>query len=223
TRDVTDFASALGSDAGGITKQGGAGNDSLDGMDGDDQLIGLEGFDTLTGGDGDDTLSGGDQGDVLSGGDGNDQIRSGHGFDTLLGGAGDDVLGDWSGWSLLDGGEGDDILRAGAGQDTLIGGEGDDTLTGGSKADTFAFDTESGSDQITDFALGEDKIDLQDIAIGDGEDETSAADFMSENASIDGQDLVLDLGDGRMIRILDVVDEDIGEDPEDYADIFDML
>ena len=47
-----------------------------------------------------------------------------------------------------------------AGDDTIEGGTTNDTLTGGDGADTFVFDQDSGSDTITDFTAGTDKIDL---------------------------------------------------------------
>jgi Ca2+-binding RTX toxin-like protein len=209
---------------------GGKGNDFigdwagwslLDGGEGDDTMLGGAGNDTLIGGDGDDRLTGGEHADSLVGGAGDDMLWGHHGKDTLLGGDGNDHLGDWAGWSMLDGGDGNDVLRAGAGNDTLIGGKGDDTLTGGKHADLFRMDADSGQDVITDFVLGLDSLSLSDIAIGDNEDETSAADFLTENATIEnGSDLFLDLGGGRSIRILDVVDEDTGEDVADFEELF---
>jgi Ca2+-binding RTX toxin-like protein len=49
--------------------------------------------------------------------------------------------------------------RRAAGADTLTGGLGADTLTGGTGSDTFRFvTTADGSDTVTDFASGTDKI-----------------------------------------------------------------
>ena len=53
-----------------------------------------------------------------------------------------------------------DTLIGGAGDDTIAGLAGDDTLTGGAGADTFVFASGNGHDTITDFADGEDTIDL---------------------------------------------------------------
>ena len=116
-------------------------------------------------------------------------------------------------------------MIAGAGNDTLIGGEGDDEMTGGSGADLYQFAGSSGHDEITDFAYGEDKIELQDITFVEGDPvddgEASLPAFLTENATIDGEDLYLDLGDGMSIKLIGVVDEEnIGEDVEDYLDIF---
>ena len=51
-------------------------------------------------------------------------------------------------------------VGGGEGDDWLSGGIGTDTLTGGAGADTFVYFAGHGSDTITDFADGEDKIDL---------------------------------------------------------------
>ena len=60
---------------------------------------------------------------------------------------------------------GDDTFDGGAGNDTVDGGTGNDTLTGGADNDVFYIGTAEGADEITDFTIGEDKIDLtsQDI------------------------------------------------------------
>jgi Ca2+-binding RTX toxin-like protein len=75
-----------------------------------------------------------------------------HGNDMLDGGAGNDYL-----W----GGGGNDKLLGGAGSDTLTGGYGNDILTGGAGADYFLMYTapaNNGTDKITDFKSGEDKL-----------------------------------------------------------------
>ena len=59
--------------------------------------------------------------------------------------------------NVLTGLGGDDVLVGGFGNDTLIGGEGADELSGGAGADLFVIE---GNDIITDFASGEDTIDL---------------------------------------------------------------
>ncbi|WP_280604637.1 Ig-like domain-containing protein [Vibrio splendidus] len=75
----------------------------------------------------------------------------------LYGEGGDDVLVADNGNDLLDGGEGDDLL---------IGGLGDDILTGGSGDDLFQWVNEpfqGDVDTITDFALGEDHLDISQL------------------------------------------------------------
>lgn len=62
---------------------------------------------------------------------------------------------------------GDDKLLGGQGQDTLNGGGGNDTLIGGKGGDLFACTTKGkysqeviGKDTITDFIVGQDKLNL---------------------------------------------------------------
>ena len=100
---------------------------------GDDVLNGDAGADALWGGDGDDRLSGGDGGDILNGGAGAD---------------------------TLDGGAGSDSLQGGAGNDRLDGGTGNDRLTGGDGDDVFRFTPREGSDRITDFGNGTDRLEF---------------------------------------------------------------
>jgi Ca2+-binding RTX toxin-like protein len=95
----------------------------------------------------------------INGTAGNDLISGRGGSDNLQGGDGHDAL---------DGGNGADTLNGGVGDDILVGGRGADTLTGGAGADRFVFtsiaeSTVAASDIITDFAHGEDKIDLSMI------------------------------------------------------------
>lgn len=85
------------------------------------------------------------------------------GDDTLSGDQNDDVLDGQGGNDTLEGNGGADILLGGDGEDTLVGGSGDDTLSGGADADDFAFNPNNpneGTDVITDFTVGEDKIVL---------------------------------------------------------------
>ncbi|WP_287630505.1 MULTISPECIES: bluetail domain-containing putative surface protein, partial [unclassified Microcystis] len=76
---------------------------------------------------------------------------------------GDNKIGNPAPSSLV-GGLGNDILVGGAGNDTLNGAAGRDTLTGGTGTDIFIFQfgqsTAAALDRVTDFAIGDDKIDL---------------------------------------------------------------
>jgi hypothetical protein len=84
--------------------------------------------------------------------------------------------------ALVDGGPGDDRLFGGDGADTLIGAAGDDGLSGGGDADTFVLAPgpggtaiDAGDDQIFDFSVGEDKVDLggRGLSFADLNTETS--------------------------------------------------
>ncbi|RID91421.1 hypothetical protein D2N39_11995 [Gemmobacter lutimaris] len=156
--------------AGDDTMDGGIGNDRIDGGVGHDSLIGGVGDDTLNGGAGNDTMDGGANNDLMTGGAGNDSMSAGLGDDRMKGQAGNDTLLADVGKDTLDGGSGNDRLEGGDGGDKLIGGTGDDqlyggvhadTLTGGAGADDFHFATGDGTDLITDFAAGEDRIFIQ--------------------------------------------------------------
>ncbi|WP_068118606.1 M10 family metallopeptidase C-terminal domain-containing protein [Tropicimonas marinistellae] len=100
--------------------------------------------------------SGGD--DKLYGFDGNDKLKGQGGADVLFGQTGRDAM---------YGGRGNDALKGGAGNDKLIGGAGIDELTGGKGADSFIYktaaDTPKKGDQILDFGVGNDVIDLSAI------------------------------------------------------------
>ena len=65
-----------------------------------------------------------------------------------------------AGGDILQGHNGDDTIDGGAGDDILRDGLGRDTLTGGTGADVFVLSADGESDTITDFTVGEDKIDL---------------------------------------------------------------
>ncbi|HGF7154289.1 TPA: type I secretion C-terminal target domain-containing protein, partial [Vibrio mimicus] len=96
----------------------------------------------------DDRLTGGLGNDILFGQGGNDYLDGGVGKDTLYGGKGSDTL---------IGGDDDDILIGGLGNDILTGGEGEDLFKWVDR------DLDGSKDRITDFTIGEDKIDLSDL------------------------------------------------------------
>jgi hypothetical protein len=62
----------------------------------------------------------------------------------------------------LIGGSAADFLFGGTGNDILVGGAGDDTLTGGTGTDQFRLATNIGTDIITDYTVGTDKIGFLD-------------------------------------------------------------
>ena len=151
----------------------------LTGNSGDNRLFGAVGNDTLQGGAGDDYLDGGTGDDILVGGFGDDRIKGRANNDNLQGLNGDDVLIGNGGIDLILGGNGDDTLRGGGGNDTLRGGDDDDILIGGGGTDQlygeegrdiFVFNQVHDSpasgtyDQIRDFEIGVDRIDLSGVA-----------------------------------------------------------
>lgn len=122
-----------------------------------DFIFGRGGRDLIRGGGENDWLFGNGRADVLAGNEGDDRLRGGLGDDVLIGNLGNDrMLGQ----------RGDDTLKAGLGDDRLRGGLGDDSLTGGGGSDVFVFATGDGSDTISDFEIGSDRIEIIDGAAG---------------------------------------------------------
>ncbi|HGE5983839.1 TPA: Ig-like domain-containing protein, partial [Vibrio cholerae] len=104
--------------------------------------------------------------DIAHGGGGKDRIYGQGGVDLIFGGSGNDHLYGGDGNDVLRGGSGDDYLDGGSGNDILIGGLGNDILTGGSGEDLFKWvdgDLDGSRDRITDFTIGQDKIDLSEL------------------------------------------------------------
>ncbi|WOI31311.1 calcium-binding protein [Sulfitobacter dubius] len=66
---------------------------------------------------------------------------------------------------ILEGGNGANRLSGGGGDDILIDGAGTDRLTGGAGRDTFMLVADDTLDVITDFTVGEDRIDLSLISM----------------------------------------------------------
>jgi Ca2+-binding RTX toxin-like protein len=118
----------------------------------------------------DNTFRGQGGADVLWGAGGDDALFGGKGADTLSGHGGSDTLAGGAGADLLKGYNGNDRIAGGGGADTIMGGPGQDAMSGGAGADCFVFSTRSASppgeerrDQITDFQVGVDWIDLRAI------------------------------------------------------------
>ncbi|MFG1447333.1 calcium-binding protein [Xylella fastidiosa] len=178
-----------------------AGN--AEGSDAADLLFGDAGANLLRGGGGDDVLSGGAGNDTLYGGDGNDALYGDAGNDTLYGGVGNDLLLGGAGDDLLDGSEGRNRLEGGAGNDVLKvaywstdnvlnGGSGDDLLDGSAYGDTYLFNKGDGHDTL----IERDGTDT--LVFGAG---IVASQVRRLH---EGQDVVLDLGNGQdSIRLKD--------------------
>ena len=169
-----------------LTKNHGDKNFDIYGSPNDDTLVGNVGDNLVWGGGGADIIDGGDGLDTLDyrGSDSgvtvnlaDNSAAGGHAegdsisnFEHIQGTAFDDILTGDGGINILIGAVGDDTLDGGSGKDSLRGGDGDDILTGGMGADrltggngsdTFIFlPGDDNTDIITDFANGEDRIDL---------------------------------------------------------------
>ena len=187
----TGHGEALVGDVNGNHILGNAGNDWISGGLGDDWL---------SGGDGDDdTLLGGKGNDVVYGAAGGDLVNGYMNADTVCGGLGNDTV---------RGGKDDDQLYGEAGDDTLWGDRGNDTLTGGEGRDLFSFDSESGSDIISDFTMGEDYIRIVKGLNGTG---VAGFDDVWSRTRDTSAGVVTDLGNGNTLLILGKRKADLGQ------------
>lgn len=105
-----------------------------------------------------DDLTGGDTETFITGKRGNDTLQGGEGNDTILGGSGNDLLDGGADADRLQGNAGQDTINGGAGADWLDGSSGNDRLIGGADADVFHFAKGGGTDRISDFLDGVDRI-----------------------------------------------------------------
>ncbi|MDC7710547.1 calcium-binding protein [Vogesella indigofera] len=134
-------------------------NDKLSGTSANESFQGGFGNDTINGGSGVDTVEYGGVGAAV-----NVNLASG----TASGGGGSDILtgienvkGSYFADTIV-GTSAVNSLVGGGGNDTLSGGGGADVLYGGTGRDIFRFDTALGSsDQIKDFVVAEDTIQLE--------------------------------------------------------------
>ncbi|HYC02952.1 MAG TPA: Ig-like domain-containing protein [Azospirillaceae bacterium] len=83
---------------------------------------------------------------------------------TLTGGTGNDALTGGAGNDTIDGGAGNDLILGGAGNDRIVFRSGWDKVTGGLGADTLVVAAgATGTLEVTDFAGGQDVLDLSPI------------------------------------------------------------
>ncbi len=103
---------------------------------------------------------------------------------------GDDLILGFRRADTLSGAEGNDTIRGFAGADVLDGGAGDDILEGGRGKDTYLFEAGDGSDIIREEGGWRDVIRLSD-------------DFTADDVAFsrDGDDLIIDMGNGDAITI----------------------
>lgn len=173
---------------------GGSGNDSINGNSANNILRGNGGNDTISGNGGDDYMDGGSGIDTVDyrywsgGGTYNlatgvasfpsfyneeilnfENILTGSGNDNVIGSAVNNKIETGAGNDTVSGGSGNDTIIAGLGNDTITGGFGNDILTGNAGADHFRFQSfNQGVDQITDFSVFSDTIDVSAVGFGGG-------------------------------------------------------
>ena len=175
----------------------------VNGTEGNDQIFRESGSQRLNGLGDNDFLGGGAGADILDGGDGRDtayyfrdsadieiNLETGTGkggqaegdvlinIERILSGSGNDRLTGNNKDNTLTGTRGNDSLNGGEGNDELNGNLGDDRLTGGTGNDLFRFDPfvgRFGSDTITDFGNGNDRLLFEDGLFADLEAVRTAA------------------------------------------------
>ncbi|WP_051341021.1 calcium-binding protein [Azospirillum halopraeferens] len=183
---------ALQAQVEGMPIWGGGTADVLTGNAAWDNLIhGAGGNDTIVSGAGNDTLWGDAGADRVTAGAGNDVLYGNGGADVLYGNAGNDTL---------FGGQGNDTLFGGQGDDLLVGGLGTNRLTGGLGRDAFRIVSPGVSvDTITDFTVGEDRIEVVGPNFGSIPLGTLAAGHFALDRPGDGDDwFVFDTATGTL-------------------------
>ena len=152
-------------------------------------IFGHGGNDTLSGGSGDDRLNGGGGDDLLQGGAGADYLDGGEGDDRLEGGEGDDILHDTTGRNHFYGGAGDDQITGDRYLNGVFnGGTGDDVLSGSYYQDLYYYNLGDGADRIRD--INGFDVSTDRVLLGEGLTPESTT------ATADGEDLVIDFGNG---------------------------
>ncbi|TPN38896.1 hypothetical protein FJ979_11425, partial [Mesorhizobium sp. B1-1-6] len=137
-------------------------------------ITGSAGADSITGGSGNDTIIGAQNDTLLAGGGGTDTLQIGAAFTStsdaqiigietiqLTSAATLNLSNQTEGFKII-GSSGIDTIIGGAGADTINAAGGNDTLTGNGGTDQFRLATNSGTDAITDFQTGVDKIGFLD-------------------------------------------------------------
>ncbi|MEG5263024.1 putative Ig domain-containing protein [Pseudomonas sp. JDS28PS106] len=134
--------------------------------------------------------------DVINGTPTSDTLTGTAANEQIFGGAGNDVI---------NGGDGNDILIGGAGADKLAGGAGADVYRFSSKMDSYRTATASSADQILDFDVNADKIDLSALGysgLGNGLDGTLQVIYNAGNDRTYIKDNVADANGNRFEIVL---------------------
>ena len=131
------------------------------------------------------------------------------------------ILGDFEG--KVNTGDGGDLVDASGGGSTVTGGGGNDYIVssdaddvakgGGGDGNTFIFKGDSGKDVFEGFDLKNDVIKLR------GYDKFDNAKDVLKHAKQDGDNVVIKLGDGKKITLLDVDLKDLKKNPGDHFDV----
>lgn len=105
---------------------------------------------------------------------------------------------------VVDGGAGNDELVGGRGNDILAGGSGNDWLTGGQGRDVFVFTKadEYSADRISDFASGQDRLDIS----GFGFDDIGAINVKQVDS-----DTLVTFADSNSVTLVDVDADQLSE------------
>ncbi|MCR9214546.1 MAG: peroxidase [Proteobacteria bacterium] len=107
--------------------------------------------------------------------------------------------------NLVEGSDGNDLILGFDGDDTLSGGSGNDQMEGGQGDDLFVFDVDFGEDVISDFNRRDDSLDLTLLELDSVQD-------VKDLATQDGDQLVLDFGDGNVLTLENTRLRDIDAD-----------
>ncbi len=107
--------------------------------------------------------------------------------------------------NLLEGSDSNDLILGFDGDDTLSGGAGNDQMQGGQGDDLFVFDVDFGQDVISDFNHRDDSLDLTLL-------ELDSIEQVKDLADQEGDQLVLDFGDGNVLTLEDAQLRDIDAD-----------
>jgi Ca2+-binding RTX toxin-like protein len=137
-------------------------------------------------------------GDVDGKGNGSNNVMAGN--------AGNNVLRGCIGNDIIMGAEGADKVCGGRGHDLLNGGLGDDILKGGRGQDTFMFIQGTGHDTIQDFnpMSAFERIDVSWMP-----SITGYNDLLNNHMTQEGEDVVIDAGDGDMLTLVGIEIDDL--------------
>lgn len=146
---------------------------------------------------------------TVSGSNGGDTVILGDLAGNVKTGGGNDLVDASGGGSTVTGGAGNDFFISG-GSD---GASRDAAAAAGGDGNKFVFKAGSGKDVIDNFDLTKDVIKLKNI---DGID--SAKDVI-KHAKQSGDNVVIKLGDGNKITLLNVDLKDLKKNPGDHFDV----